>query len=163
MMIPTSHFGPIEVEPSEILRFPNGLIGFASEREFVLIRHGESRAIAWLQSLTTPYLALPVVSAHMLASRYPDVPIGPVAEAAGMGSDPDELAVLVVLSAPSGRPATVNLMAPIIVNATTRLGGQVLLEGSQFTTRELFVVPPVSEEVSSSSRAETPVARSAQP
>jgi len=114
--------------------------------------------IGWLQSTTTPHLALPVVSAHVLAPKYPDVSIEEVAEKVGLGGEIEELAVLVVMSAPPGQPATVNLMAPIIVNAATRTGRQVLLEGTQFGTRELFVIPRGPSQV-----PEDPTAGSAPP
>ncbi|HSU39179.1 MAG TPA: flagellar assembly protein FliW [Polyangiaceae bacterium] len=38
-------------------------------------------------------------------------------------------------------PVTVNLVAPIIVNATTWQGLQTILDGTKFTTREVFVLP----------------------
>jgi flagellar assembly factor FliW len=47
----------------------------------------------------------------------------------------------VVLSAAPGQPSTVNLLAPIVIDAETRTGTQVVLEGSRFSTRELFVMP----------------------
>ena len=53
--------------------------------------------------------------------------------------------MLAVLSAPRGMPATVNLLAPVLINSVNRMGAQVFLEGSRFTTRELFVLPPTSE------------------
>ncbi len=49
--------------------------------------------------------------------------------------------MLVVLCAPIGQPATVNLLAPIVINSETRTGGQVILDGSRFSTREVFVAP----------------------
>jgi len=134
----------------EILNFPRGIIGFADEHQFVLIRRNKTSAIGWLQSAATPHMALPVVSAHVLVPKYPDVDIESYAEAAGLGENPDELAVLVVLNAPPGVPATVNLVAPIIVNATTRKGAQLLLEGSRFTTREIFMLPGQPEPVAQS-------------
>jgi flagellar assembly factor FliW len=82
--------------------------------------------------------------------KYPDVDIVSYAEAAGLGQSLDELAVLVVLNAPPGIPATVNLVAPIIVNATTRKGAQLLLEGSRFTTREIFMLPAKQENAAQS-------------
>ncbi len=145
MIVHSDRFGDLEIDAGDVLTFPNGLIGFPTERQFVLIRNTRSNVIAWLQSTQTSYLALPVVSAHALATRYPDVPVEQLAEAAGVGVDPDELAVVVVLSAPPSQPATVNLMAPIVVNASTRTGAQVLLEGTQFSTRELFALPAPSE------------------
>jgi flagellar assembly factor FliW len=149
MIIQSKRFGSIDVDAQDILNFPRGIIGFPDEREFVLVRTKNANAVAWLQSVPSPHMALPVVSAHALTPRYPDVDIESYAEAAGLGPSLDELAVLVVLNAPPGIPATVNLVAPIIVNATTRKGAQLLLEGSQFTTREMFVLPSLAETAAS--------------
>jgi flagellar assembly factor FliW len=140
MIVNSDRFGAIEVDATDVLSFPTGIIGFPKETAFVLVRKTDSQVVGWLQSTQSPYLTLPVVSAHVLAPRFPDVPIEDYAERAGLGGDVDELAVLAVLSAPPGQPATVNLMAPIIVNAATRTGAQILIEGTRFSTRELFII-----------------------
>jgi flagellar assembly factor FliW len=145
MQITTTRFGLVEVPEEALIHFKSGIIGFPRESKFALIPHGDSRLIAWLQSAATPALAFPVVSAHGLVVDYPDVPIVPVAEKAGLSGEEDDFAVLAVLSAPRGQPATVNLLAPVLINSVTRLGAQIFLEGSRFTTRELFVLPPTSE------------------
>ena len=141
MEIQTSRFGKVSASESDMIRFPTGIIGFREEKAFVLIPHGDSTLVGWLQSAATPELAFPVVSAHGLVDEYPDVPIHQAAERAGLGGAEDELAVLAVMTAPLQQPATVNLLAPLIVNATTRTGAQVFLEGSRFTTQELFALP----------------------
>ena len=141
MEIETSRFGKVSASEDDVIRFPSGIIGFREEKAFVLIPHGDSTLVGWLQSAATPELAFPVVSAHGLVDEYPDVPIHQVAERAGLGGTEDELAVLAVMTAPLQQPATVNLLAPLIVNATTRTGAQVFLEGSRFTTQELFALP----------------------
>jgi flagellar assembly factor FliW len=141
MDVDSTRFGKVKVEDSDVIRFPAGIIGFRSEKAFVLIPHGKSSLIGWLQSTTTPGLAFPVVSAHGLVHEYPDVSIDDAATRAGVGDARDELAVLVVLAAPLDLPATVNLLAPLIVNAATRIGAQVFLEGSRFSTQELFALP----------------------
>jgi flagellar assembly factor FliW len=138
MQIETSRFGTVELKEADTIRFPAGIIGFPNENSFMLIQHGASGLIGWLQSTTSPALAFPVVSAHGIVDEYPDVPIEPVAERAGLGSNFEEFAVLAVLSAPTAQPATVNLLAPLIVNAVTRTGAQVFLDGSRFSTQELF-------------------------
>ena len=142
MAIQSNRFGSVEVNAKDVINFPRGIIGFADEREFVLIRTTNAQAVGWLQSAINPGMALPVVSAHVLSPPYPDVDIASYAEAVGLGTNLEELAVLVVLNAQPGVPATVNLVAPIIVNAATRVGAQVLLEGTRFSTREMFVLPP---------------------
>ena len=155
MRIETTRFGVVEVAEEEIIRFRTGMVGFPAEKEYVLIPHGSSAMIAWLQSLRTPELAFPVASAHGFVADYPDVPLEPVAQRADIGSNPDELAILTVLSAPRNQPATVNLLAPILINSSTRQGAQVFLEGSKFSTRELFVVSPPSAPSGESTPRET--------
>ena len=145
MAIQSNRFGRVEVNAKDIITFPKGIIGFADEHEFVLIRTTNAQSVGWLQSVTNPSMALPVVSAHVLAPPYPDVDIESYAQAVGHGTNFEDMAVLVVLNAQPGVPATVNLVAPIIVNAATCVGAQVLLEGTRFTTRELFVLPPRSD------------------
>lgn len=155
MRIETARFGVVEVAEDEIIRFRAGLIGFPAEKDYVLIPHGSSAMIAWLQSVSTPELAFPVASAHGFVADYPDVPLEPVARRADIGDALDDLAILAVLSAPRNQPATVNLLAPLIVNSRTREGAQVFLEGSKFSTRELFVVPratPAAEDGDTSTR-----------
>lgn len=149
MIVNTRRFGNIEIEPREVLHFPVGIAGFPDERAFILVRTQETGAIAWLQSVRTPSLALPLVSAHAFGSAYPDVSFVPLAERAGIGSNPEDMALMVVLSAPQNQPATVNLLAPIVVNSETRVGGQLFLEGTSFGTRELFVLPQQGEKAAS--------------
>lgn len=141
MQIETTRFGAVEVPDADLIHFEQGIIGFPKETRFALIPHGESTLIAWLQSASTPALAFPVVSAHALEVDYPDVALDPIAEKANLGGAIDDFAVLAVLCAPRSQPATVNLLAPLLINSVTRRGAQVFLEGSRFTTRELFVTP----------------------
>jgi flagellar assembly factor FliW len=151
MIVNTRRFGEIEIEPREVLHFPVGIAGFPDERAFILVRTRETGHIAWLQSARTPTLALPLVSAHAFGSAYPDVAFVPIAEKAGLGSNLEDMAMMVVLSAPQGQPATVNLLAPIVVNTETRVGGQIFLEGTSFGTREFFVLPESRQQESQAS------------
>lgn len=145
MNITSQRFGALEIDEEQVLKFPQGVIGFPQEREFVLVPHNATGFLAWLQSAKTPELALPVVSAHAFGEKYPDVDMGSAISDANLGGTPEDLALMVVLCAPQGQPATVNLLAPIVVNAATRRGAQVILEGSRFSTRELFVREPEAE------------------
>lgn len=141
MKIETTRFGAVECQDHQAVTFPNGLIGFHEERDFVLIAHAQSETIAWLQSRRTPELAFPVVSAHAFAPDYPDVSVHESAQRAKVDGGVDTYAMLVILSAPRGQPATVNLLAPLIVNADTRTGAQIILENTRYSARELFILP----------------------
>lgn len=158
MNIESQRFGTLDINDEEILSFPQGVIGFPSEQRFALVPHHGSGYIAWLQSVSTPELAFPVVSAHAFGDKYPDVPVSAAANEAGIEGTDETLAVMVVLCALSNQPATVNLLAPIVVNATTRKGAQVILEGTRFSTREYFALPsaqaPANTDQAATSAAE---------
>jgi flagellar assembly factor FliW len=146
MNIESQRFGTLDINEDELLSFPEGVIGFPREQRFALVPHHGSGYIAWLQSVTTPELAFPVVSAHAFGDKYPDVPVLASAREAGLEGPEEALAVMVVLCALANQPATVNLLAPIVVNATTRTGAQVILEGTRFSTREFFALPDAARE-----------------
>lgn len=139
MNITSRRFGALAIDDEQVLEFPDGVIGFPNERSFVLVPHNSSGFLAWLQSTTEPDLALPVVSAHAFGAKYPDIDLEALLAGSKVGNSLEDIALMVVLCAPQGLPATVNLLAPIVVNVTTRRGAQVILEGSRFTTRELFI------------------------
>ena len=158
MQINSQRFGVVELDDDAVLNFPDGIIGFPREQAFALIPHQGSTFLAWLQSVTKPELAFPVVSAHYFVDSYPDIPVSPAAHAAGILGKEDEFAVLVVLCAPIGQPATVNLLAPIVINSESRTGGQVILDGSRFSTREIFVAPAAARPAEETSAPLTALA-----
>jgi len=141
MKIESTRFGTLEVADDKVIGFPRGLIGFPEEKSFVMVHHKGSDVVAWLQSTTNPSLALPVVSVHQFGPGYPDVPLDDAAERAGLNGSPDDMAALVVLCASPGVQPTVNLQAPIIVDSAKWTGVQTILEGTKYTTREVFMVP----------------------
>lgn len=141
MRIVSNRFGEIDLDDKDVIHFPRGLIGLRQARDFVLLRKTPESPVGWLQSTTQPGLSLPVVSVDALAAEIPlDQMIAAVA-AAGLNADIDGCSVMAVLCAPGATsPATVNLLAPVVVNATTRQGAQVILERTKFTTQEPFAL-----------------------
>jgi flagellar assembly factor FliW len=141
MRIQTDRFGTFEVEDKDPIHFPQGMIGFPLEKQFVLLRQRDDSAIGWLQSTTNPALAFPVVSIDALAVTYPAIAAAPTPGQKEEQADPH--AVMAVLCASAGQPPTVNLLAPIVVNVRSRKGAQILLENSTFSTSEPFVLRTV--------------------
>jgi len=141
MRIVSDRFGEIDLDGRDVIEFPRGLVGLRQERRFILLRKTPDSPVGWLQSITTPALSMPVVSVDALAA---DIPLADMIDAvaqSGLNADIDECAVMAVLCAPGATTAaTVNLLAPIVVNATTRQGAQVILERTRFCTQEPFAL-----------------------
>ena len=140
MEIRSSRFGSIEVDDADILHFPEGLVGFAGCRDFVLLGDEQNGAVAWLQSIDQPEVGLAVVS----PTRF--VP-GFRMRVARRELEPlkfDQLRgvrVLVIVGK-SGRGITLNLKAPLVVNLERRLGRQVVTNGGLPLEYEVAAAAP---------------------
>ena len=125
-----TRFGTISLDETTQIRFPRGLIGFSSETSFALLER-ERGPIAYLQSLSTPGIALPVIDARFLQPTYPETASEDLAGLAGVA--PDDLLVLVVLAIePDDGTLRANLLAPLVVDAKNRTGAQILLDPDRY-------------------------------
>lgn len=136
MLVQTSRFGQVEAKPEEIVIFPQGLIGFESSRQWLILPDPENADVAWLQSASQPHVALPLVSPRKYAPDYKvNVPNRQLATLKIRSTD--RIYVLNVVSK-SGKTLTANLRSPLIINLTKRLACQVI------TTDALPLAMPIS-------------------
>jgi len=124
MTFPTTRFGEISIEPQDALTFVDGLIGMEHLRQWVLLADAENTALAWLQCLDRPDVAVAVVSPQRFVPEYQirvsRREIEPLALA-----DPSDAQVLAIIShTTSGIVA--NLKAPLLVHVEKRLGRQII-------------------------------------
>jgi flagellar assembly factor FliW len=161
MMVKSTRFGTVDCPTQNLIHFPDGLIGLPCERDFAFLGHGDSEQIAWLQSVTAPDVAIPVVSAHSFEPLYPDFSLEDLAKRVGLEENIDQLLVAVVLTANAGEVSTVNLMAPVVIDPEARVGAQVIVADTRFSTRELYSLPNArpAEEVTADAPLAAPTSR----
>ena len=127
MQIETSRFGAIEVFEDRILEFPEGLVGFPALKRFLVIDDESSAPFRWLQSLDEPDLAYVAVEPKWLLPDY-QVDLPPAVAAQLAIAQPDEMSVLVLVTIPEDpRQMTANLKGPLVFNAASRKGAQLVL------------------------------------
>ncbi|QDV72692.1 flagellar assembly protein FliW [Botrimarina mediterranea] len=129
MQINTTRFGAVEVQPSDVLEFPLGLIGLEPWTKWVVLADGENPGLGWLQSTERADLALAVVSPR----RYvPDYKVRLSARDLSPLEAPEGVTPQVVVAVSShgvegqGAALSLNLKAPILVCLETRRGRQVV-------------------------------------
>ena len=133
----TRIFGDIEVDANKIITFDGGIIGFPELKRFMLIhdRENEKKHISWLQSIDEPDFAMPVIDPLKLVEDY-----NPIVEdelLSGLGKlSPEEMLVLVTMTIPKDiTKMTVNLKAPIIINAASLKAGQIIVDDEKYVVR----------------------------
>lgn len=137
MVLKTKLFGDVEIDETKGLHFENGLIGFPDLKNFFLIRDEEraNSLICWLQSVEEAALALPVVDPLKVMEDYNPMiedellkPLGELTE--------DNLMALVTVTVPREiEKISVNLQAPILINADTKQACQLILENGDYPVR----------------------------
>jgi flagellar assembly factor FliW len=136
MEIKTSRFGALALETEDIITFPSGLLGLESCREWVLLADAHNDALGWLQCITRPEIALPVVSPRRF---LPDYQVRVFrSEVAPLELDDLNSAQVLVVVGKNERSITFNLKAPLMINVERRMGRQVIHNGDQSVQFELL-------------------------
>lgn len=145
MNIKTTKFGEICIDENLIFDFTEPIIGYDNLKQFVLVEHSDNSAFKWLQSLEDPDLAFPVTSPAFFDIDYQfEIPTEK-AEKLDLNSV-ESLISLNIVTIPSANPrkATINLLAPIIINAANKKGMQIILSNSNYPVKySLFKDEPV--------------------
>lgn len=134
MQLKTKVFGEITIDDDKIIYFPNGIVGFPDLVQFTLI-HDEEKgkdSIHWLQSLQEPAFAMPVMDPLLVCPEYnPEVDDDILKNIGEL--IPDETLILVTVTVPKELQAmSVNLRAPIVINAAEKKATQVIVEGDEY-------------------------------
>ncbi|MHB1036269.1 MAG: flagellar assembly protein FliW [Pirellulales bacterium] len=135
MLIKTTRFGSLEVEPEDLITFPAGLLGLEDCREWILLADAQNDSLGWLQSVLRAEIALAVVSPRRFVPQY-QMRVAR-AELAPLELPEVKEAQVVVIVGKTDRSITLNLKAPLVINAERRLGRQVIVNGDQPVQYEL--------------------------
>ena len=114
MLVKTKFFGEVDLPEEKIITFERGLIGLADYKKFTILYdcEKENSNISWL----------PVVEDDLLSH------IGELTE--------ENLVILVTMTVPEQiEQMSVNLKAPIIVNADTRKGAQIICDNNDYEVK----------------------------
>ena len=133
IMMQTSRFGEIAVDPARVISMVSPFLGFPESMRFMLKAHGPNSPFMWLQSLDNPQLAFVVIRAALLDLRVKlEIP-RQILKNLRVTSDNDK-DILLILTIPKDNPRemTANLLGPIVLNSGERLAAQVVLDPQKY-------------------------------
>jgi len=135
LKINTLRFGEIEVSEDKIIYMPHGLIGFPELKRFFIVGE-EGQLIRWFQSIDEPQVALPIINPFELFPNF-SVDISDSDLEDIELRDPVDAVIFLVMVIPRTNPrgATVNMKAPIVVNAKNRKAKQVIALNEDYPVR----------------------------
>lgn len=152
MQVMTTRFGTIEIEPDLILTFSEGLIGFERCHRYIVLRQDNNNIFRWLQSLDEPAIAFPIVEPGAFRPDFRPTISDVDARFLELERDtPILLFAVVTVPANNPRDMTANLLGPLVVNAVTRTGKQVIIQDEGYTTRHRVMDELLQRAVGSTS------------
>ncbi len=110
----------------DLVRMPNGMLGFEHIKNYILSTNPEEHPFAWLQVQDDTALAFVVVDPFIALPTYsPDIPQADV-ELLNL-KHPDDALLLGIVTIHDDQRASVNLKGPIVINRHTHVAKQVII------------------------------------
>ena len=135
MLINTKFFDEVEIDEKSVLQFKDGIFGFESEKEFVVLNLFQMEDFACLQSITEENVAFVLVKPWKF---YPDYDaLIPNEELKDIFVKDEKQVALynIVTITDEVKNATANLLAPIVINIDKMQGKQYVLREDIYHTR----------------------------
>ena len=138
MEFTTKLFGKVNVEDDKIIEFPEGILGFPELKKFALLYDNEKNTAGgfnFLVSVDEPAFMLPVVPALVVEPGYSPKFTEDIEASIGKLTEENAL-VLVTMTIPSDvTKMTVNLNAPIVINADAKKGIQSVIGNEDYDVK----------------------------
>jgi flagellar assembly factor FliW len=130
--IDTTRFSKIQIKDSELIGIRGRILGFEQHKRFVLLTVEDNTPLCWLQSVDDPALAFVAVNPRIIKPDYNPIVNEGELEFLDI-KNIDDIALLAIVTVRS-HPfrVTVNLRAPILINAANRMANQVVLDDPDY-------------------------------
>ena len=138
MNIKTTRFGEIEVPEECIIRFVEGLPGFADETQFALFPYEPESAFSIMQSIQNPDLTFLLADPYRFFNDYMFELDDRMASEWGFSADNPPHVYTVATMRDTLEQMTVNLLAPIVINWEKRIGAQLIIENKHYSVQQLL-------------------------
>jgi flagellar assembly factor FliW len=135
MRIHTISFGDLEIPEDRVITFKEGLPGFPQIHRFAVLEMEELKPFRYLQALDAPPVSLFIINPFVVDPNYEFRLTDSDMEDIN-STNSGELSVYAVATIPGdANSASLNLMAPIVINEKGRCGKQVILHESKYSVK----------------------------
>jgi len=126
--------------PDDVITFTDGVPGFESNKTFVVVRNESYAPFEWLVCVDGGMkLRFAMLNPMLVYPEYaPNISKAQV-EGLNLHDAQDILMYVFVTVAENPSDSTVNLMAPVLINTKDKVGRQIILDNSPYSTREPIV------------------------
>ncbi|MFD0680765.1 MULTISPECIES: flagellar assembly protein FliW [unclassified Paenibacillus] len=140
MLISTVRFGEIEIQESEIIAFPEGIPGFEQLNQFIIIKPNQELPFSFLQSVEEGAVAFIISNPFVFYPEYEFEISEETKHELSIEAEQDVLVWNIISIRDDLENATINLLAPVIVNIKEQVGKQIVLQGTDYTVKHKLIL-----------------------
>lgn len=129
-----TRFGEVEYDPTNLLHFPDGMIGFPTLHDFIVMPNTKEGPLFWIQSVDDPEIAFVLTDPSNFFLDYKVTAEESEKNHLQISSD-DDCYILSIVTVPPDQNITLNLAAPILFSPKTNRAVQVILENSDYSSK----------------------------
>ena len=140
MLLNTKNFGEVEIKDDDIIFFEYGVPGFENMTKFVILGKTDSEddPFFWLQSVQNPNLAFVIMDPRDLVPDY-EAEIDTFTANMLKITDPNDALIYCIVTVPQDiQKISINLKAPVIINARQNRGCQVVQESDKYKFKHII-------------------------
>jgi len=135
MQLDTIALGTVTYEEQDVITFPQGIPGFEGYHRFLIINIDEESSLGCLQSLDDSRVHFIIINPFTVYLNYEFKIEAADQSELGIQSEADVEVWSIVTGNEHIQEATMNLMAPIIINKQNRNAKQIILHNSAYRTK----------------------------
>ncbi|WP_366923011.1 flagellar assembly protein FliW [Metallumcola ferriviriculae] len=142
MKVISKRFGELEVDQNAVINFEEGLLGFNSAKQFVLLDVPENPLFKWLQSVDSAEVTFLLVDPFVIKKDY-SVKLDDTFLKELEIENKEQVLIYTIVTIPAGGfiNATTNLIGPLLINWQRKQGKQIVLEDENLHVRQPLFNP----------------------
>lgn len=124
------------LDENEMIHFPEGILGFADLRKFIVLDDPNDDIFAWLQSCEVPEIAFPILEPEIFADAFKVVLTKGDLESLRL-SEVNQARFFSIITIPEDpTQMTANMKAPVVINRKEKIARQCVLQDNNLAIRE---------------------------
>jgi len=137
MEILTRDYGTVEIDEALVIRFENGIIGFEDYHDYVLLDCGDDEPSPFrcMQSTEESSLAFMLFNPFVLRPDYEVIIDDDTTTMLEIDGNDDIVILAIVVVPDDVKLMSMNLKAPIIINARNNKGIQYIVDDAEYGVR----------------------------
>lgn len=135
MKLNTKYLGEVQIDEEKIIQFSKGLPGFPDEMTFIILDLPDNTVFQVLQSTTTSSLAFVITNPYLFYQDYSVQLNDELLQQLAIEKQEDVVIYTIVTLKQPFSESTINLRAPIVINAKTLKGKQYILNDGDYSSK----------------------------